>query len=55
MAKATAQFKIKKETKGCYVYEETDQIQPKIGSIYVKKYTLGSKAPENLTVNLEWK
>ncbi len=55
MAKAIAQFKFKKETKGTYVYEETDEIQPKVGTIYVKKYTLGAKAPENLTVNLEWK
>ena len=55
MAKATAQFNLKKETKGTYVYEEADEIQPKVGTIYVKKYTLGAKAPESLTVTLEWK
>lgn len=55
MKKATAEFKLKKETKGTFVYEETDEIQPKIGTIYVKKYTVGAPAPEKLTVNLEWK
>ena len=55
MAKATAEFKLKKETKGTYVYEETDDIQPKVGTIYVKKYTVGAPAPEKLTVTLEWK
>jgi len=34
---------------GTFVYEETDEIQPKIGTIYVKKYTVGAPAPEKLT------
>ena len=55
MAKATAEFKLKKETKGTYVYDELDEIQPKVGTIYVKKYTVGAAAPEKLTVTLEWK
>lgn len=55
MAKATAEFKFKKDTKGTYVYEELDEILPKVGTIYVKKHTLGPTAPEKLTVTLEWK
>ena len=55
MAKAKAEFKLKKETKGTYVYEELDEIQPKVGTIYVKKYTVGAPAPEKLTVTMEWK
>lgn len=52
--KATAEFKLKKETKGTYVYEETDEIQPKVGTIYVKKYTVGAPPPAVLQVTLEW-
>ncbi len=55
MAKATAEFTLKKDTKGTYVYQENDEIQPKVGTIYVKKYTLGATPPKKLTVTLDWK
>ncbi len=53
MADFTTTFKLKKETKGTYVYEEEDTIQPKIGTLYVKKYALGANPPARLTVSVK--
>jgi len=50
---ATATFTWFKVTKGTQVYRE-DGDDPKIGTIYVRKSTLGAVAPKQLTVVLEW-
>jgi len=50
----TAKFRMKKETKGTYCYEEqTENGQlPRIGSLYVRKWALGNPVPQSLTVNV---
>jgi len=53
--KFIAKFKMEKETKGTYRYqEETENGQPpKIGTLYIRKWALGSPIPQNLTVTVE--
>jgi len=47
-------FKMAKETKGTWVYEETPegQMPPKIGMLYVRKWALGEKPPKAITVTI---
>ena len=32
-------FTLEKETKGTFRYKENDMVMPKVGTLYVKKYT----------------
>ena len=50
----SAQFKLEKETKGTFRYaEETAGQPPKIGTLYVQKWTLPTPPPNRITVTLE--
>jgi len=53
MKTATSTFTWFKVTKGTQVYREEGD-DPKIGTIYVKKATLGQTPPKQLTVVLQW-
>jgi hypothetical protein len=48
-------FTQEKETKGTYRYAEVEDGNnpPAIGTLYVKKYVLGTPAPSKLQVTLE--
>lgn len=48
-------FELEKETPGTYRYKEMEGepgVPPVLATIYVKKWALGSPAPEKLTVTL---
>ncbi len=56
----TALFSLEKETKGTFRYKECDQegefleqIDQKIGTLYVRKTHLGNNAPAILVVTVE--
>lgn len=52
--KQVLSFTLEKETKGTFRYQETDKIMPKVGTLYVKKYTFPhGDAPQHLTVTIE--
>ncbi len=49
-------FGLERETKNTYRYNELatdDGTPPVIGTIYVQKWALGTKAPEKLSVTLQ--
>jgi len=50
----TATFVKEKETKRTFRYmEETEGQPPRIGTLYVQQWALGSPAPERLRVTVE--
>ncbi len=54
MAKVQTTFSLERETKGTYRYQEDDQKMPRVGTLYVKKYTFPKDAPRKLILTLEW-
>ncbi len=49
-------FGLERETKNTYRYNELptdDGTPPVVGTIYVQKWALGTKAPEKLSVTLQ--
>lgn len=51
----TITMSLKKETKGTFVYEQDADEQgqpPRISSLYVAKWALGSKPPEKIEITL---
>jgi hypothetical protein len=55
MKRIVLEFRKAKETKGTFRYEEVEAAgrEPAVGSLYVKKVTLGESPPERLRVTIE--
>lgn len=54
MERTTIELAFEKETKGTFRYQEIETDQPPaIGSLYVKKYVLGSDPPKKLRITIE--
>ncbi|MFQ5945206.1 MAG: hypothetical protein ACE5NC_03050 [Anaerolineae bacterium] len=49
-------FAFERSTKNTHVYAESVQpgVAEKIGTLYVKKWVVGDRAPQDLKVTLEW-
>ncbi len=49
-------FTFERSTKNTHVYLEAVQpgVAQKIGTLYVQKWVVGDRAPQNLKVTLEW-
>lgn len=50
-------FKLSRETKGTFVYEEDppDGKPPVVGVLYIRKWALGKTPPKAITVTVEQK
>ena len=55
MDKFSISFRFEKETKNTYKYEERPESgqPPRIGTLYLKKWAFGGKAPETITLHIE--